>query len=72
MIRLLGQRQCVVANIADIKKKQEMDPNQPQRNEEILATRREWGIKHHIDPKQIEQIWKLILQQSIAFQVAKK
>lgn len=61
IIKLLAKRRDCVQGIIDVKMAAEMKAHQPERMNEVLASRRQQASDNNLDPELIEAVWRLLI-----------
>lgn len=61
IIRLLAKRRQAVQGIIDVKSTAKLAAHQPERMDEVLASRRQLASDNNLDPELIEAVWRLLI-----------
>ncbi|UXD22826.1 hypothetical protein IPA_08605 [Ignicoccus pacificus DSM 13166] len=72
LLSLIAKRMKIVKDITEIKRKYGIPVFDKAREEQVLKTREIWGLEEGIDWRFVEEVFKLILQQSRSQQLYAK
>jgi isochorismate pyruvate lyase len=71
LVALLGQRAACIREAVDIKQREQLPARIPVRVEEVVANVKALAESQNVDPALAEQLWRAIIEWSIAFEESK-